>query len=407
MKRILLVGLSALALVAACSPAAKTADASAGKPAPCDLKAASASAAEKASEDCGARWIDANVRINQLQSVGTHNSYKAKIPDNELAYIKERNPDAGLTLDYAHEPLGAQLDKGARQLEIDPYDDPKGGVYTQPLIRKLLSERGVKLEDYDLSMMEKPGIKVLHVSDIDYRSQCLLFVDCMKQIKAWSDAHPQATPLLIMINPKMTSASWPGAAHVTPFGKEGFDRLDAEIASVWPKERIITPAEVKGAHATLREAVMAEDGNGGWPTLSKARGRVMFALDLSPKENEPYVEGHPSLAGRLIFPTTYPDAPEAAYFTMNEPLKEADLMKQRVAQGFIIRTRADADTREARANDTTRRAAAFDTGAQFVSTDYQDPDPRFGNDYHVKLPGGGVTRCDPLNAPKGCDANAE
>jgi hypothetical protein len=368
----------------------------------CDLQAASASAAESALKGCGVAWIDANVRINQLQSVGTHNSYKVKIPDNELAFIKKKNPDAGLTLDYQHEKLAIQLDKGARQLELDPYDDPEGGRFSQALIRKLMTAQGAKLEDFDFSPMAKPGIKVLHAADLDYRSQCLLFVDCMKQIKAWSDAHPKAAPILVMINPKQAPISWAGAAPVLRWTKEGFDRLDAEIASVWPKERIITPDEVRGTHATLREAVLA----GGWPLLGQARGRVIFALDESPEDNAPYVEGHANLAGRLIFPMLKPDAPEAAYFTMNEPLKEAGLMQERVKQGFLIRTRADADTREARANETMRREAAFATGAQFVSTDYQDPDPRFGNDYSVKLPGG-VARCNPITAPPGCDMMAE
>jgi Phosphoinositide phospholipase C, Ca2+-dependent len=403
MKRL---GVLAIAILgAACSPPAKPVDAAAAKPAAeCDLKAPSASVAETTKGGCGAKWIDANVRINQLQSVGTHNSYKMKIPDNELAYIAERNAKTAETLDYEHETIPAQLDKGARQLEIDPYDDPKGGVFSHPLIRKILTERGVKLANYDLSPLDKPGVKVLHANDIDYRSQCLLFIDCMKQIKAWSDAHPNHTPILVMVNPKNTTVSWPGAAPVLRFGKEGFDRLDAEIASVWPKERVITPDEVKGVHATLREAVTAGDG---WPLLGKARGRVMFALDLSPEDTKPYVEGHPSLAGRMMFPTTFPASPEAAYFTMNEPLKEADLMKQRVSQGFLIRTRADADTQEARSGDITRREAAFATGAQFVSTDYQDPDVRFKTGYSVSLPGGGATRCNPVDAPKGCDSKAE
>ena len=399
MKNVWVLGLLALG---ACAPA-KPAPPAASVAATCDLKAASASSAEAELKGCGAQWIDANVRLNQLQAVGTHNSYKVKIPDNELAFIKAKNPEAGLTLDYSHEPLAAQLDKGARQIELDPYDDPEGGRFSQALIRKLMTAQGAKLEDFDFSPMAKPGIKVLHAADLDYRSQCLLLVDCMRQIKAWSDAHPKAAPILIMINPKQTPISWAGAAPVLRWTKATFDRLDAEIASIWPKERIITPDEVRGAYATLREAVVA----GGWPTLGAARGRVIFALDQSPEDNAPYVEGHPSLAGRLVFPMLAPDAPEAAYFTMNEPLKDAGLIQERVKQGFLVRTRADADTREARANETARREAAFATGAQFVSTDYQDPDPRFGNNYAVRLPGSAFTRCNPLVAPQGCNLPAE
>jgi hypothetical protein len=146
---------------------------------------------------------------------------------------------------------------------------------------------------------------------------------------------------------------------------------------------------------------------GGWPKLGEARGKVIFAMDLSPEANKPYAEGHPSLQGRVGFMTTFPDAPEAAYFTMNDPVKEQALIQERVKQGFLIRTRADADTREARVNDTTRREAALASGAQFISTDYQDPDPRFGNDYSAKLPDGAVTRCNPSTAAAGCDVKAE
>jgi hypothetical protein len=389
----------AIMVATGCTPATPARTAAAE----CDLNAASASAAETALAGCGVKWIDANVAINQLQSFGTHNSYKETIPEVEMALIRERNADAALTLDYSHRTLAEQLDKGARQLEFDPSDDPDGGLYSTPLARKLLQEKGITPPDYDLAVMAQPGLKVIHVSDIDYRSHCLLFVDCLKQVKAWSDAHPAHTPILLMINPKSSGISWPGAVKVLPWGKDAFDRMDAEIRSVFPPEQLITPDDVRGSHASLREAVIS----GGWPKLGAARGKIIFASDLSPEANAPYAEGHPSLQGRVAFMTTNPDAPEAAYFTMNEPEKDQALIQERVKQGFLIRTRADADTREARAGTTTRREAALTSGAQFISTDYLWPDERFGTGYTAALPGGAVTRCDPVNAPQGCDARAE
>ncbi len=388
MKR-LLVWLPAMAALvfaaaAACSKSPETA-------ATCDLKAASASLAETALAGCGAKWIDANVAMNQLQTVGTHNSYKIAIPDAEMAIIRERNPDAAITLDYSHETLAAQLDRGARQLEIDPSDDPEGGLYSTPLMRKILTDRKITPPDYDLSVLSQPGLKVIHAHDIDYRSHCMLFIDCLQQVKVWSDAHPTHTPILMMINPKSSGISWPGAANVLPWGRDAFERMDAEIRSVFPPSQIIEPDDVRDDHDTLREAVTS----GGWPQLAEARGKVIFAVDLSPEANAPYAEGHPSLQGRAAFMTTFPDAPEAAYFTMNDPVKDQALIQERVKQGFLVRTRADADTREARTNDTTRRAAAFASGAQFISTDYQDPDPRFGNGYAVQLP---ETRRNPLQS---------
>ena len=82
--------LLALGLAACGKPAETVLDAPT-----CNLKAASASAAETALAGCGGQWIDANVRINQLQAIGTHNSYKVTIPENELAIIKAQVRIAG------------------------------------------------------------------------------------------------------------------------------------------------------------------------------------------------------------------------------------------------------------------------------------------------------------------------
>jgi hypothetical protein len=73
-----------------------------------------------------------------------------------------------------------------------------------------------------------------------------------------------------------------------------------------------------------------------------------------------------------------------------------------VAKGILVRTRADADTVEARTGDTVRREAAFASGAQIVSTDYEREDPRWPG-FITRLPGGGEARCNPVNAPEGCD----
>ena len=67
-----------------------------------------------------------------------------------------------------------------------------------------------------------------------------------------------------------------------------------------------------------------------------------------------------------------------------------------VNQGFLVRTRADIGTRESRANDSRRREQAFASGAQFISTDYPEPNPRFSS-YRVRFEGGLVVRTNPVN----------
>ena len=105
--------------------------------------------------------------------------------------------------------------------------------------------------------------------------------------------------------------------------------------------------------------------------------------------------GIKALEGRLMFTTVAPTDPSAAWFNINDPIKEFDRIQKLVRDGFLVRTRADADTVQARANDTNQRDKALASGAQFVSTDYPEPDRRL-TDYCVQLPGGIVARSNPV-----------
>ena len=78
-------------------------------------------------------------------------------------------------------------------------------------------------------------------------------------------------------------------------------------------------------------------------------------------------------------------------------------IRQMVEAGFLVRTRADIPTEEARSGDTTRRDSAFASGAHYVSTDYPEVSP-FGSGYIARLPGAErlAARCNPVTAPVGC-----
>ena len=64
----------------------------------------------------------------------------------------------------------------------------------------------------------------------------------------------------------------------------------------------------------------------------------------------------------------------------------------------LVRTRADADTVNSRANDTRRRDQALASGAQFVSTDYAEPDRKFSA-YYVSFDPKVVVRPNPVSGP--------
>lgn len=102
-----------------------------------------------------------------------------------------------------------------------------------------------------------------------------------------------------------------------------------------------------------------------------------------------------------MFVNTGVDSAAAGWRTLNDPRDQAEAIRQALAAGLLVRTRADADTREARAGDARRRDAAFASGAQIVSTDYIDADARFG-EYRVAMPGGGIARCRPRPGDDPC-----
>jgi hypothetical protein len=72
------------------------------------------------------------LRMNDIQVVGSHNSFKAQIPAPILDSLRARDPRLAEALDYYHLPLSAQLDAGVRQVEIDIFADPAGGRYAHP-----------------------------------------------------------------------------------------------------------------------------------------------------------------------------------------------------------------------------------------------------------------------------------
>jgi hypothetical protein len=351
----------------------------------CDLESPSGA------PGCTRAEVDA-LPMNAIQVIGTHNSYKQAIPANEMATIRTANPKAAETLDYAHPPLTRQLDAGARQLEIDIVNDPKGGLYATPVGYRMA---GAAAQPYDFAPLKGPGFKVIHAPDLDYRSNCALFTGCLKEVRAWSRAHPDHLPVLIIFNLKEDGVSFPGAVKPPLFDEAAMDRIDAEIRSVFPEGGLITPDKVQGRHPTLREAVAA----GAWPKLAAARGKVMFACDCPPGQVERYRGDRRVLEGRVAFVNIDETSPAAGYITLNEPIEQTARIQAAVKAGLIVRTRADADTYEARRNDGARQGAAFASGAQYVSTDYMQPDPRFGP-YRAQLPGGGKGRLSPAFKPR-------
>ena len=291
-----------------------------------------------------------SLKINQLQFVGSHNSYKKAMSASYAEDLRQRNPQAAASLEYEHIPLSDQLDLGLRKLELDIFVLPEGNDFA-----------------------------VGHVQVIDMNSHCETLSICLAQVRQWSDAHPSHVPIWISFNAK--DAVIAGLPEPIAFTAEALDNLDRLLLEALG-DRLIRPQDIVELQ---------------WPDLEQARGKVLLILDEQGSKRELYLQGWQQ---RPMFTNVAEDHPAAAIMIINDPIAEQVRISQLVQQGYMVRTRADADTVEARQEDTSRRDAAFASGAQAISTDYYLDSNRFGTDYSVALPGG--VRCNPLLTVQPC-----
>ncbi|TNE53081.1 MAG: hypothetical protein EP344_15185 [Bacteroidetes bacterium] len=370
------------------------------------LVMAVAASCKKEEESCAAQINE--LRLNTYQVLGSHNSYHIGTYGPILQFMYDHpemlpegfNPD---DWDYTHETLEDQLDDyGIRSLEIDVYSDPVGGLYYNRMGMLFIGESPESGEQDLLGA----GLKVLHYPDVDFMTHTLTFKQALTKIRNWSEANPNHLPLVIQIQPKEENLFDLMGAPFTQaplFDQAALESIDQEILDIFGPGlmRVITPDDVRKGYSTLNAAVH----DGFWPQLGYARGKVLFVMDATDTQLAAYINGHPSFTGRAMFAFSEPGRPEAAFLKYDDPESNFELIQGYVKMGYMVRTRADADTREARSGETGRRDAAFACGAQIISTDYYRPDPRSTmgagwTSYMVSVPGPEIARLNPVNGPQ-------
>jgi hypothetical protein len=313
-----------------------------------------------------------------------------------MTLIAKTSPQTAEELDYTHCPLPEQLARlGIRQIELDCLADPEGGRFAEPLGIKRAAAAGLPpVPPPDpTGRLRQPGIKVMHVPDIDFGTSALTLVDALRQVREWSVEHPRHVPIFVLVELKEDSLGL-GFTKVLPFNERELANLEQEILSVFPRREILTPDDVRGEAKTLPEALRQK----GWPLLDDVRGRVMFGMDNEGAVRDRYLEGHTALEGRLLFVSVPATNAAAAWMKINNPVRDFEEIQELVRSGFLVRTRADGETTQARKNDYGQRERALASGAQFVSTDYPEPDARLSS-YCVRFEHGVVARANPVNGP--------
>jgi hypothetical protein len=311
--------------------------------------------------------LDGVLRLQDVQMLGTHNSYHVRPTDRQVAPTEPAN--------YEHPALDVQLaSQGIRSLEIDVFN--------------------------------QPGMPVFHSILVDQFSNCPDLNTCFRTVAKWSKANPGHLPISIFLEPKPIPVGTSPIAqqvidkYVADHGLKSWDaasigQIDATAKRVFGKT-LLKPDDVRGKRSTLRAAILRD----GWPTLGQLRGKVFVVLNATKPLLAAYATGAPSLQKKSMFMVSTGTEPYAAVISRDKPVA-ADIQAL-VKKHFLVRTLADADGVEARANDLTRAATAFASGATVVGTDYPVPDPIVNAAFVVDLPGTAVARCNPVTAPKKC-----
>ena len=296
-----------------------------------------------------------DLRLNQVQIVGTHNSYHLRPSKEVLASSRGRN------LDYGHAPLRVQLEAGVRSLAIDIY------------------------QTID-------AFRVLHIPGIDEGSNCETLTECLGEITTWSDHHPDHIPLIIFIEVKNLKQP---TGDLIPTDIQGMDRLETLLWKQLGDKKLLTPDEVRGDESTVEEAIL----NNGWPLLDSVRGKFLIVLNAPELLQSYYTDVSPTLKGRAMFVKVDPGRPEAAVVVSNDPT--AEQAKDWIRRGYIVRTRVDTGVKEAAENDVTIRDAAFENGSHIITTDFPSPTPHPKTGYVVALPDGKSWRPNPITSEEG------
>jgi hypothetical protein len=332
--------------------------------------------------------------LNQTQIIGSHNSYKNAMAPEILSYLRSMSTKTAEGLEYEHEPLEKQLDMGLRNLELDVFHDPQGGRYTQPKGIEMIRNGGNPNFTFDtVNKLAVPGLKMFHVQDIDFQSHYLVFAEALQALKTWSNAHPDHHPIFILVNAK--DAFVPNTIRPLPFTATALDSIDLEIRTHLGLEKLIIPDQIKGSFASLEQGVL----NGNWPKLDQARGKFLFVLDESEEKIRSYLTQKPGLANAVFFVNLKEGNPEAGFRIINDPIKNETYIQELVRKGYMIRTRSDSGTEEARTEDYTQFEKAKSSGAQVISTDYYLPSKLFKSTYKVSFEGNKYERANPVLNP--------
>ena len=115
-------------------------------------------------------------------------------------------------------------------------------------------------------------------------------------------------------------------------------------------------------------------------------------LDENETKTDRYLSSYPGLANAAMFVNVEEGNPEAGFRIINDPIRDFNLIQDLVSKGYMVRTRADSNTEEARNNDFSRLESAILSRAQVISTDYYIKSALFDSEFQVSFDDGSFER---------------
>jgi hypothetical protein len=249
----------------------------------------------------------------------------------------------------------------------------------------------VRAFELDLHRSNVDGeLLVYHIFAIDESTTCNTLVDCLTTIKTWSDQHPTHVPITVWFEIKDSTGGMP---------IDDLLQVDQAILDVFSPAQVVTPDFVRGAHASVREAIETD----GWPTLGEVRGKIVFTILNGDHSAVPaYVAGNISLLGRMMFVGTDDFAlPYAAFSKINDP---ADANIANAHAAGILTASNTCGSGQNEDDCYAELAAGLMTGTHNLMDDFLTPDD--GATYYLDLPDGNPARCNEVTAPPECTSEA-
>lgn len=272
---------------------------------------------------------DETIKLNDIQMLASHNSYKKK----------------GSDLGHLFVGLG------------DSFDEARAMQYGyQKLTRQL--ELGIRSFEFDLRL-RKTNFMLTHVPLVDNSSVAPRFDLALEELNLYSEHHPDHLPIIILMEIK---DDWMILDHaLNEIDDEALLKLDTLIKDKLG-DKLFQPNNMLQEDETLYETIL----NTGWPSVASLRGKFIFVLHPGSFTTR-YAELDPSLETQSMFIGTYYEQSEVSYASFvvhNDP--NMDTIQSMVQRNLIVRTRIDSNL----SFDLTRYEQAIASGAQILTSDF-------------------------------------